>query len=236
MGRMMPEVIAVKPTRGLVASWLGNMSRERRTALISLGILVFMLTSLVLYQRYLMADQPPLKQPDVDQPLQRGTPVEQDLTGPEAELSVATARSDTPVSAPVDTPLRLQAPIAGESDVMKAFQSLDETYGDFRFYGGIAYRANEGQAVLAAGSGTVIAVEQDPFDGTVVIVDHGQGVRTRYAGLGQVTVKEQAAVTQGALLAQVGTPGPARRSMPSHLQFQVFVNGEAVDPATYFSK
>ena len=71
------------------------------------------------------------------------------------------------------------------------------------------------------------------FDGAYgysVVIDHGNGLRTRYAHASALKVAKGAAVEQGDLLALVGSTG---NSTGNHLHFEVLVNETRVDPAPY---
>ena len=74
---------------------------------------------------------------------------------------------------------------------------------------------------------------EDIFDGAYgysVVIDHGNGLRTRYAHASALKVAKGAAVEQGDLLALVGSTG---NSTGNHLHFEVLVNETRVDPAPY---
>ena len=88
--------------------------------------------------------------------------------------------------------------------------------------------------VIAMCAGTV---EQSGFHsamGYYVLIDHGNGLKTRYQHMhpGTVTVKVGQKVEQGQVLGKVGESGV--HSAP-HLHFSVLLNGEAVDPENYVS-
>lgn len=66
--------------------------------------------------------------------------------------------------------------------------------------------------------------------GTVVLVDHGSGIKTFYSHLGGLAVSKGQRVAQGDVL---GTQGVTGKTTGPHLHFEIWVNGEFVDPATY---
>jgi murein DD-endopeptidase MepM/ murein hydrolase activator NlpD len=88
--------------------------------------------------------------------------------------------------------------------------------------------------VLAPAPGVVLVATEDyepsPASGTVVIVDHGDGLQTMYAHLGSLAVTDGESVARGQLLARVGSTG---KSTGPHLHFEVRVGGEPKDPAEY---
>jgi murein DD-endopeptidase MepM/ murein hydrolase activator NlpD len=82
--------------------------------------------------------------------------------------------------------------------------------------------------VLAAGAGRV--TRAGPLRGgwgNVVVIDHGQGVRTWYAHLRAVNVQVGRRVALGAT---IGLAGASGRANGPHLHFEVRVRGASVDP------
>jgi len=199
-------------------------------ALLSVAGLLVLLAALVAYQTFLMA---PLSE----------TPPEPTAPGattpaPEspAEVPPVSAEANTPPEAVAPEemirPDSLVYPLVGTPRVLKAFESVDSAYGDYRQYTAMALQAKAGDSVLAAAKGIVTTVERDPAEGVVLALDHGGGLSTEYSGLGAVQVSPGATVEAGAVVGQVGEPGPIRRAMGSHLAFTVRVNGNPVNPLT----
>ena len=62
------------------------------------------------------------------------------------------------------------------------------------------FTASKGSMVVAAASGSVIVVNEDPEYGNNVWVDHGNGYTTIYRSSGEVMVRQGEKVTQGATL------------------------------------
>lgn len=104
---------------------------------------------------------------------------------------------------------------------------------DHKFHKGIDLGTNgEILPVYAAESGTVIKAEYDNLAGNWVLIDHGNGLTTKYMHFSHTFVKEGQEVTKGQ---QIGLTGTTGRSTGIHLHFQVEENGVAVDPTTYLS-
>lgn len=86
--------------------------------------------------------------------------------------------------------------------------------------------------VMAALSGTVTLVENNPINGNLVEISHGNGLMTVYQSLSAVTVKEGDEVEQGAIIAQAGR-NDVERDLGVHLHFETRLNGENVNPGDY---
>src|SRR4051794_39616243 len=93
---------------------------------------------------------------------------------------------------------------------------------------GIDFPAPTGAPVVAARAGRVVGAgfAADGY-GNRVLLDHGGGVRTRYAHLSSVAVGVGAFVGAGALVGRVGATGFATGP---HLHFEVLIRGAAVAP------
>ena len=66
--------------------------------------------------------------------------------------------------------------------------------------------------------------------GTMVEVDHGAGLTTRYAHLSAVTVAVGESVEAGATVGRVGATG---RATGPHLHYETRIDGEPVDPMRF---
>lgn len=90
---------------------------------------------------------------------------------------------------------------------------------------------NDGGAIVAAASGTVVTSSYDAGYGNYVIIDHG-GMQTLYAHNSGNAVSVGDYVSQGQTIGYLGATG---RATGTHCHFEVFVGGSRVDPAQYFS-
>ncbi|MBQ3791899.1 MAG: peptidoglycan DD-metalloendopeptidase family protein [Clostridia bacterium] len=84
-----------------------------------------------------------------------------------------------------------------------------------------------GKPIVAAASGTVIRAEYHKSYGNYLIIDHGGGIVTLYAHCSSLKVQKGDTVSQGDIVALVGSTG---QSTGAHLHFEVRVNGKHVDP------
>lgn len=157
------------------------------------------------------------------------TPEPQEETEPTAPVL-----DDTPVVAA--PPSLIVAPVEGETVAAFSANELhyDATMGDWRTHDGIDIQAPEGTQVLAAEAGTVQSVYEDNLMGTVVVIDHGDGVQTLYASLQpDPAVETGDQVTAGQVIGQVGSTAVAEADRGAHLHFSVTQDGEPTDPEAY---
>ena len=106
-------------------------------------------------------------------------------------------------------------------------------YGTYKFHGGVDIAASYGTAIWAADSGTVVT-SLDGWNGgygNYIIIDHGNGVQTRYAHMSSRAVSANQTVSKGQVIGYVGSTGA---STGAHIHFEVWNNGSRVDPMSYF--
>ena len=84
--------------------------------------------------------------------------------------------------------------------------------------------------VGAAAGGTVTYSGYMGSYGNLVVINHQNGFETRYAHNSDLKVKKGERVRQGQTVALVGNTG---RSNGTHLHFEIWKNGEAIDPIHY---
>lgn len=103
------------------------------------------------------------------------------------------------------------------------------------FHKGIDFAAFTGGSVSAPAKGKVVLVglEKNGFavHGNCIFIDHGQGVVSAYLHLSEVLIKEGQEIEAGQLIGKVGDTGIATGP---HLHFGLYVNGENVNPETWF--
>lgn len=97
---------------------------------------------------------------------------------------------------------------------------------------GIDIAVPAGTEAVAVVAGTVEFSGWDGGYGYCVIIDHGDGVKTRYAHASAILVTTGDKVAQGAPVIQVGTTG---HTTGPHLHFEVIVNGTAQNPRNFLS-
>ena len=106
-----------------------------------------------------------------------------------------------------------------------------ETLEEWRGHSGIDIKAETGTNVIAAMDGTITKVYEDSLWGKVIVIDHSDGLQTKYCNLGTLEmVKEGLEVKQGDHIATVGKSAQIELLMEDHLHFEVIKNQKTVDP------
>jgi septal ring factor EnvC (AmiA/AmiB activator) len=98
---------------------------------------------------------------------------------------------------------------------------------------GILLRANEGAAVQAVGSGTVVYANWLRGFGNLVIIDHGQQFFSVYAYNQSLLKQIGDEVKTGDTVALVGSTGG---QLDSALYFEIRHRGTAVDPVQFLAR
>jgi len=89
-----------------------------------------------------------------------------------------------------------------------------------------------GTQVRATADGIVEkVVKSDRGRGNQITIRHESGYKTYYAHLGDILVRESQPVRQGAVIGRVGNSG---LSFAPHLHYEVTLNGEVLDPVSFF--
>lgn len=126
------------------------------------------------------------------------------------------------------------------TDIIKDFSNGEmvesKTMGDWRVHNGVDFGGSAGNDVVAVSNGTVTKVYDDSFWGTVVEIDHGNGMAVRYCGL-----KSGSCLPEGSKVEKydkIGSLGhiPVEISDSDHLHLEVLIDGEYVDPLKALNK
>ena len=119
--------------------------------------------------------------------------------------------------------------------VTSAWGSRTNPYtGGEAHHRGVDLADKAGSTVHAAADGVVEVATADYAGGrnhgTVIIIDHGGGLKTFYSHLDKLTVEVGERVSQGD---RIGTQGSTGKVTGPHLHFEVWESGEYVDPARF---
>ncbi len=190
------------------------------------------------------------------QPLSMNTPTQQ-VSGHSQQVQVP-AQNDMTPKTPVTTPATDNTNQAGQGATTKTEPAkasvftwplrgtisrdfslevfaYDATMGDWRTHSGLDIEAEIGSEVMAVSDGKVSDITDDPLMGTMVVIDHANGIQSVYANLTkQPTVKVGDQVSTGAVIGAIGDTAIAESAMPTHLHFEMMKDGNPVDPVSYF--
>ena len=103
-------------------------------------------------------------------------------------------------------------------------------WGGSDWHPGIDVAADTGTPIVATAAGVFFASGWNGGYGRQVIVDHGYGITTSYAHNSENVVSVGQKVQKGQLVAYVGSSG---FSTGPHVDYEVKVNGTAVNPAGF---
>lgn len=109
-------------------------------------------------------------------------------------------------------------------------ERTDPFSGEGAIHGGVDISAPTGTPVHAAADGIVSRAEYYGGYGRLVVIDHGNGMSTRYGHLSRFDVVPGQEVRRGDVIAFSGSTG---RATSPHLHFEVRLGGAAVNPHPY---
>ncbi len=121
----------------------------------------------------------------------------------------------------------IRSPVVGARQSSGFGMRFHPVLGYNRMHKGVDFAAPTGTPIQAAASGKVVLAGWGGGYGNVVVLDHGKGIRTRYAHMSKVGVRNGQQVAQGQTIGAVGTTG---LSTGPHLHYEVWVNGVAANP------
>ncbi len=132
-------------------------------------------------------------------------------------VALQAALGSMPLTAPVDS-----------FWISSHFGKRKDPYnGRWAMHEGIDLAATAGSRVVATAPGKVVFAGTKSGYGRLVEIDHGFGLRTRYAHLRSIRVETGQRVEHRQT---VGTLGSSGRSTGPHVHYEVLVEGEPMDP------
>jgi murein DD-endopeptidase MepM/ murein hydrolase activator NlpD len=158
----------------------------------------------------------------------------------DSNLNPAFAQRVAQVAARVSESRRLEAvasstplavPVAVDYRETSGYgQRVDPFTGRPAFHSGLDMAAFERAPVVATSPGTVSFAGTKSGYGYCVEIDHGHGFKTRYAHLRDIQVQRGERVAIGQRIGSMGSTG---RSTATHLHYEVWFRGRAVDPVNF---
>jgi len=126
--------------------------------------------------------------------------------------------------------LPLTAPLA-EFWVSSPFGEREDPFtGERSLHSGVDLVAPLGSKIRATAPGRVVFAGRRQRYGQLVEIDHGHGIKTRYAHLGKVLAKTGQLVDRGQT---IGTLGSSGRSTGPHLHYEVRYGRRSLNPVRF---
>ena len=147
-------------------------------------------------------------------------------------MPAAGAAATAPGAATASTPSTASTASAGLNPSAGVVTSnygwrQDPFTGQTSFHSGVDLRAPEGTEIQTASGGKVVFSGTSGGYGTNVVVEHANGLSTRYAHLSDALVALGDEVKDGQVIGRSGQTG---RATAAHLHYEVLENGVPVDP------
>ena len=151
----------------------------------------------------------------------------------EVELEFVEEEEDLEVIMEIDKGKDWILPIEGSVITEFTRDSLiySDTLESWVGHKAIDIAAKEGSPVVAAMDGVIKEVYEDELWGIVIVIDHGNNLKTRYANLStKEMVKPGIDVKKGDHISKVGRTAKIEMLMEPHLHFELMKNEEIIDP------
>ncbi|WP_106792031.1 M23 family metallopeptidase [Aquimarina sp. Aq78] len=101
-----------------------------------------------------------------------------------------------------------------------------------KFHYGMDFSANTGTPVYASGNGVVTRADANSSGyGKHIRIDHGFNYVSLYAHLSKYNVEKGQKVKRGDVIGYVGSTG---RSVAPHLHYEIFKDGERINPRNFY--
>ena len=123
-------------------------------------------------------------------------------------------------------------PLKGE--ITSNFEERKDPFtGNIAKHTGIDIDAKEGTDVMTVYNGKVKEVGEDTIYGRYIVIDHGEGIESKYAHLEDISVEKNQLVDKGGVIGKSGNTG---KSTAPHLHFEFWYMGQNKDPLKYLDQ
>lgn len=118
-----------------------------------------------------------------------------------------------------------------EGQVTGSFgERIDPFNGEGAFHSGVDIGSSYGHPIIAPADGVVTLTETMGGYGKTIMINHGNGISTRYGHLSGFAVTAGQHIQRGEVIGYVGESG---RSTGPHLHYEVRINDTPVNPYKY---
>lgn len=165
-----------------------------------------------------------------------------DVKGPTAKTENAKTENAKATSAPKSSAVNI------DTMILPAFGSIALDFSDTELvysktieswvtHSGLDLKAEEGSTVRAALDGVVAEKLDDPQWGLTIILDHGNGISTKYSNLSTLDlVSKGQQIKKGDVISGIGRTAICEILDEPHLHFELIKDNQNIDPKNYLPK
>ncbi len=121
-------------------------------------------------------------------------------------------------------------PVDPTTIIVRYGRHLSKTMEDWRHHNGIDIEAAVDTAVKAALNGKVVRTYTDAQLGEVIILEHANGLKTKYANLASSNITIGKIIKRGETIGKVGKTARYELADAPHLHFEILKDDQTVDP------
>lgn len=125
----------------------------------------------------------------------------------------------------------MRYPFNGNYRISSAFNSnrLHPVTGNRSPHNGTDFAMRTGTPIVSSGDGVVTRVENHPFAGKYIEIEHSGQYKTRYLHMSRIDVRRGQRISRGE---RIGLSGATGRVTGPHLHYEFHINGRPVNPMT----
>ena len=158
-----------------------------------------------------------------------------------SDVTTDTKKESVETEAKADnTSEKLQFTVPVKGEILKGVSFdvpvFSRTMEDYRTHTGVDIYCEAGTDVASVAAGTIKEIWEDPMMGTCISIEHPGGMMSVYKNLCSDIPEKTSAGKQvncGEIFATSGDTALLEVAEESHLHYELYLNGEAVDPCQY---
>jgi murein DD-endopeptidase MepM/ murein hydrolase activator NlpD len=163
-------------------------------------------------------------------PLLNASPRMRDVAFKEGIMDTTASLNDLATIVRALNAMPLDGPLS-TSEISSSFGGRPDPFTEeLAFHSGIDFSAAKGSDVFATAGGIVVFAGPRGAYGNTVEIDHGYGIRTRYAHLSTIVVPVGSQLGRGEVIGKVGSTG---RSTGPHVHYEVWYDNALRDPGKF---
>lgn len=113
----------------------------------------------------------------------------------------------------------------------------NETLGEWTTHLGVDFVATDDTNVYACYAGVIKSIDYDNLTGTVITIEHADGLTTVYSSLGSdVAVKVGQTVNKGDVIGTASNSSMSESKLGNHIHLETYKDGNPVNPMTYLGE